>query len=708
MSALIRSASPIAPALSPAASAGEWHLVQFAGPIRPQWLESLAAGGLKVAQPLHPFAYFVWADGTQVDTMRAIPSVRWAGVMRSEWKVQPHLRGFDSEIRPTMALASAHADQRELATELARLGTVHAITPLNAHFNIVHMDLAGDRYERLAQVPAIFTVQYIRPETGPRGEMSNQSIVGNIDAEGDVFPGYVDWLNETGHDGGGVTVGVVDAGIRTSHLDLADRIVPCAPSGDSPTSCTGANDAHGTHVAGAVAGTGATGTLLNGFLRGQGVAPGASVVQQRYPPFTGAGPGSMIPDGMLKIYRESALSGALLTNNSWGPTGTPQGYDIPTQQIDFISRDADPATPGDQPVLAVWSIMNGNGDFPIFGPDVCNSASHGSPDEAKNLFAVGSTALQSGSGAQLGNLFRISTNSAHGYACDGRQLPHIVAPGCSTDSTTSSSDNSHSVNFCGTSMASPVVSGAIAVWTERYIEQTDANPSPALVKAVFTAAARDLVGNPNADGGIMGHRPDRFQGYGRVDLGQVMNQDLDVFLVDQETVLTAAGQDWSISLDAADPSEPMRIMLAWTDAPGPGVGGTTPAWINNLDLLVEAQGDTFLGNVIGGDGWSATGGDSDDRNNLEGVFLAPAQHGGGVTISINATDLAGDALDPWNPGAPSQDFALAATTASRASRGSSCRSRPSRRRFASPAMTPLPPRPKSPSPHWVATTARWR
>jgi serine protease AprX len=632
-----------------------WHLIQFNGPVRPGWVQSLRATGVQVAQPMHPFSYYVWGTGAQVNAARALSSVRWGGPMQPHWAVQPQLRGFDSQPRATMALASAHADQRELWTELSAHGQVHSITPLNRHFNIVHMDAPGDRYSALGEVPGIYTVQYIRPEAGPRGEMSNQSVVGNYDGSGLVFPGYVDWLNDTGYDGAGVTVGVVDGGIRTSHTDLVSRIVPCVASGDSPTSCSTSNNDHGTHVAGAVAGTGATGiTDAAGFLRGQGVAPGASVIQQRYPAFLGAGPGSMIPDGMLKIYRESALSGALLTNNSWGPTGTPQGYDIPTQQIDFISRDADPATPGHQPVLAVWSIMNGGGD----SNGACAPSSLGSPDEAKNLFAVGSTSLQNTNQTQMANIFRISPNSGHGNACDGRRVPHIVAPGCNTDSTHSASDTAYSTNFCGTSMASPVVSGAVAIWAEKHIAEVGQSPSPALIKAVFTAAAQDLVGNVNADGGTMGHRPDRFQGYGRLDLDLVMNHGLEMFMVDQETVFTAAGQDWSIDLNVVDPNQPVRIMLAWTDAPGHGLGGTTPAWVNDLDLVVEADGQTYLGNVVGGDGWSSTGGSPDDRNNLEGVFLNPAQHGGAINVTVNASDINGDALNPYDPGDPSQDFAL--------------------------------------------------
>ena len=636
---------------------GDWHLIQFHGPVRPEWLSALRQQGLHLAQPLHPFGFIVWADAQQISTTRTHHAVRAQLPMQPEWKVQPHLRDFGRSLRNTMALASAHVDPGHLRSQLSPYGNVLAISPLNAHFSIVHMEVPGDRYLDIARIPALYTVQYIRQEAANRGEMSNQSIVGNIDANGLVFPGYIDWLTETGYDGSGITVGIVDDGVRATHVDLVDRMVACIASGDSPTSCTAGVNSHGTHVAGAVAGTAATGTRLNGFLRGQGVAPGANLISQDYRPFlSGSGPGSMVPDGMLKIFRESALSGALLTNNSWGPTGSPQGYDIPTQQIDFISRDALPGVPGHQPVLAVWSVMNGNGD----SSGACAPASLGSPDEAKNLFAVGSTSLLTGStGTQVSNIFSVSSNSAHGPACDGRRVPHIVAPGCRTDSTTSSSDTAHSATQCGTSMASPVVSGAVAIWAEKYIEQTGNNPSPALVKAVFTAAAQDLVGNPNADGGIMGHRPDRFQGFGRLDLDLVMNHGVEVFLHDQEEIFTETGQSWSIGLNAVDPDQPIRIMLAWTDAPGHGLGGPTPAWVNDLDLVVEAQGNTYLGNVTGPDGWSATGGAADFRNNLEGVFLSPAQHGGTINITVNASNISGDALNPWNPSAPSQDFALA-------------------------------------------------
>ncbi len=636
----------------------DFHLVQFQGPIRSQWVQNLRGAGIEPVQYIHPYSYVVWADQSQLAAARSLDAVRATAEFAVEFRVLPQQRERDATVVPTMALVSRQVEEDTVRAQLEAAGaTVHDFTRVTAHTSVVHLDVSGDRYWDLAQIPALYTIQYIPPETGPRGEMSNQSIVGNHGpAPGhELFPGYATWLTDTGYDGSGVVVGIVDGGIRESHQDLVGRISPCVPSGDSPTSCSTSNNTHGTHVAAAVAGTGVSGVVDSaGFLRGQGVAPGANVIQQRYGAFLGGGPGSMIPDGMLKIYRESALSGALLTNNSWGPTGSPQGYDIPTQQIDIITRDATPEISGNQGVLPVWSIMNGNGD----SGGACSPSSLGSPDEAKNLFGVGSTRMQISVGNQYSNIFDVSPNSGHGPTCDGRTGLHIVAPGCSTDSATAGSNSAYGLS-CGTSMASPVVSGAVSIFVEYYRDLFAEDPSPAMMKAAVTAVATNLHGYNNADGGTITETPSRFQGYGRLDLDAVVNAPYEVMYFDQEHVFTEAGQDWTLPLIADDPNEPVRLMLMWTDAPGHGLGGTTPAWVNDLDLIVETGADTYLGNVIGNDGFSESGGTADHRNNAEAVFLRPDQHAGNTfDVTVAAIDISADALNPHNPEDPAQDFAL--------------------------------------------------
>ncbi len=638
------------------------RLIQFDGPIRPEWLDSLAAQGIQALQYIHPYSYVVWSDDQALTRAATLAGVRWRGDFLPEYKVPPAQRSLDASRHEAMVLVSRYAKSAEFVAAVEGLGgAIKSITPMGRHFSVAHLELGGDRFLELAGFPAVYAVQQIVPRTAQqmlRGEMSNQAVVGAYGGAPNytIVPGFLDWLTGSGYDGTGVIAGIVDGGVFSTHNDLSTQMASCVSAGGSPTSCGAGHSDHGTHVAAAVAGSGSSGVLSNGFLRGLGVAPGAQVISQRYEPFlSDAGPGGMLASGMLTIFRESALSNAVIANNSWGPTGTPQGYDIPTQQIDIIARDALPAVAGQQPVIPVWSIMNGGGD----GNGACAPASVGSPDEAKNLFAVGSTTLQSGAGAQQSGIFNVSSNSAHGNACDGRRIPHIVAPGCSTDSATNSGANAFTL-MCGTSMASPVVTGAASLFIEKYRDQNaGATPSPALVKAAFTAVAADLEGFNNADSGVMGHRPDRFQGYGRLDLDAVINPSVPVMLIDQSEVFSATGQSFSLPIAAAQPGQPIQIMLAWTDAPGHGLGGTTPAWVNDLDLSVTAGSDTYLGNVVGTDGWSASGGTADPRNNLEGVFLNPSQHGGFVTLSVEAVNIAADALNPHAPGSPAQDFALA-------------------------------------------------
>lgn len=639
------------------------RLVQFTGPIQSQWLEALRADGVEPLQYIHPYSYVVWSDAEALVRAAARAQVRASGDFIPEFRVGDGSRNLDNDAHPASVLLVRDANVSARNTGLQAAGaSIEHISAFDSRFEIAQVTLAGHRYADLAAVPGVYAVQRIVPITADeakRGEMSQQSVVGAYGGAPNyvITPGYESWLAASGYDGDGVVVGIVDGGVLTTHQDLLGRIQSCVPMGGTPTSCSSITDDHGTHVAAAVAGTGASAIQVGGFLRGQGVAPGAKVVPQRYNAFlSGGGAGGMVSGGMLRIYRESALSGAVLTNNSWGPTGTPQGYDIVTREVDMIARDALADQPGQQPVLPVWSIMNGNGD----SNGACAPASVASPDEAKNLFAVGSTSLLSGSSQVTGTgIFNVSPNSAHGNACDGRRIPHIVAPGCSTDSATNTGPTAFT-RMCGTSMASPVVSGAVALFIEKYRDlYGGATPSPALVKATFTAAAMNLQGFRNADNGVMGHRPDRFQGYGRLDLEAVLNPTESVVYFDQDEVFTTSGQQWIRTLSAADPSKPMRLMLAWSDAPGHGLGGTTPAWVNNLDLSVSTGGNLYHGNVIGGDGWSATGGSADEKNNLEGVFLTSAQHGGTVTLTVTATNVVADALNPHAPGVmPAQDFAL--------------------------------------------------
>jgi hypothetical protein len=289
--------------------------------------------------------------------------------------------------------------------------------------------------------------------------------------------------------------------------------------------------------------------------------------------------------------------------------------------------------------------MNGYGGY----------QSQGSPDEAKNTMTVGSTKMQQDNGSQILAIDDLSTNTAHGPALDGRKIPHLVAPGCNVDSTV---PDGHGVwGWCGTSMSSPHVSGAIALFIEYYRGLSGGlEPSPALIKAAFLPAAHDLSGHRDADGDTLGHPFDSKQGWGRLDAEAVLDPQVPVHYFDNPVVFDNTGEQWAESLCVADPAQPLRLMLVWTDAPGHGLGGITPAWNNDLDLVVDVGDSSYKGNDFGAGGWSQAGGSADNMNNTEGVFLSPGS-AQAFTVRVVASNINSDGI-PNEGDATDQDFAL--------------------------------------------------
>ncbi len=613
------------------------HLIQFAGPMRASWLADLQATGLQPVQYVYPHTYIVWGPKTARDAAALAPAVRWSGAFAPAYRVLPRWRHLPSEQHQFDVLMVRGADTDAVVAALRAMGgQLLGRKVLNSTFEIATLTMNGASLQAAARVPGVYSIQLEPTDGGLRTEMAGQVNVNNVDASNVAFPGYWTWLGAVGFSGVGVTIANVDGGVQHTHPDLVNRIVPCTGQ-----TCGGsATSAHGTHTAGIMAGDGSSGVLDSfGFLRGLGVAPGANLVEQVYSPwFNQAG-------GMLLIMTDSYNNGASLSGNSWGPAGSPLGYDNDTMQVDIGVRDADPNAAGNQPFSFVLSIMNGNG----------GTSTQGTPDEAKNLFAIGSTKMQTSGGTQILQIDDVSSNSAHGPCLDGRTLPHMVAPGCSVDSSVSGSG--HGL-MCGTSMASPQVSGAVAMFIEYYRGLPDfvADPSPAMIKAAFTAVAHDLAGHLDADNQTLGHPFDNKQGWGRMDLEAVVDPAVAVRYFDEPVILGSTGEEWVTNVSPLDPGQPMRLMLVWTDAVGHGLGGPTPAWNNDLDLVVEAGGNTYLGNQIGANGWSSVGGTADFRNNTEGVFLGPTAPPA-ATVRVVAADINSDGI-PNNADATDQDFAL--------------------------------------------------
>ncbi len=615
----------------------DMHLVQFKGPAKQEWLDQLNASGLRVVKYLHPYTYVVWGDLEQRAVANQQNMVRWTGEFKPAYRLLPDYRNLGRNAIDVKVMVYRGSDVNAVVQSLGAAGGADMERAvIDRTFEFVKVTIAADKLESLAAIPGVYSVKPVPTDGGLRGEMFNQVNVNNVDGTNLAFPGYETWLSGVGLDGAGVIIANVDGGVQDTHPDLVNRMLVCT----GPTCGGSSSSSHGTHTAGIMAGDGVSGTLDSaGFNRGLGVAPGANLVEQVYSPhFTEAG-------GMLKLMKDSWNNGASLSGNSWGPAGTPRGYDDDTYQVDVGVRDSVDTMAGNQELTYVLSFMNGNGGF----------QTQGTPDEAKNIFNIGSTKGQTAPGVQILDIDDLSSNSAHGPALDGRTIPHMVAPGCSIDSTDTTS--SYGLK-CGTSMASPHVSGAVALFIEYYrnLPGFIADPSPALVKAAFLPVAHSLAGNLDADGGTLGQPFDSKQGWGRMDLEAVVDPIDSVRYFDNPQVFDNTGEEWTLSVSPADPARPMRMMLVWTDAPGHGLGGSTPAWNNDLDLIVEAGATTYRGNNIGASGWTTAGGSADAINNTEGVFLGPTPPGA-VTVRVVATDINSDAIPGVGDGTD-QDFAF--------------------------------------------------
>jgi hypothetical protein len=190
-------------------------------------------------------------------------------------------------------------------------------------------------------------------------------------------------------------------------------------------------------------------------------------------------------------------------------------------------------------------------------------------------------------------------------------------------------------------------------------------PNPSLVKALLINGADDT-----GEGGPI---PNEEQGWGRINLNNILNPLVPAIYVDEEILLQPASNDVECDMEPIDTTQPMRISLIWTDVRGnngSGIAGN-PALMNALGLEVTQGTDTWFGNNFAG-GWSQTGGvqdaiqnanPGDIVNNVQNVFIQnPNTTAGPYHLRISPENIVGDCLNPTNPTVNpanlQQDFAL--------------------------------------------------
>lgn len=625
-SVLLLSAAPAA------ASTGAWHSIRFDHVVRSADRAALERAGAKGLQPTGRRSYAAYMDARSVRAASLLAHVRRLGVRE----------------KIGVSLGS------RLALVVEWRGGARAVRIVSSP------DIVG-----LARDPDVLHVGRAPLGLLPEEEGGGQILAGNVKGE-TPQPGYLDWLKGVAADGTGVLVSVVDTGIDEQHPDLAGQVV--AKVDYTRAGENGVDDGgHGTHVAGIVAGTDATAAQFSdpdGLAYGLGVAPGAKLLDQNAVSFLGGGLQTPVSPIVLReaipmIARDAVRAGATLWNASWQTgEGPGVGYVESARMLDVATRDADPETAGNQPLIMVFSAGNSG--------RTREERTLTAPHEAKNIIAVAASVMPRG-----GNSSEIANFSSRGPGRDGRILPTVTAPGaavvstralvgplCGTDPPMDSALPSPLHSVCsGTSMAAPHAAGAVALlvqWWRAF--NGGASPSPAMAKALLVNTAQDL-GDPDV--------PNIHEGWGRVDTGALLAPGAQRIYVDQSHVFTEPGEIRSMRVEPVDPSQPVRATLVWSDAPGaarPLDNEETepPALVNDLDLAVSGPAGGFQANRFDG-GYSVPGGEEDRLNNVENVWLR-APVAGPLTVSVKASALPGDGV-PQSGDTTDQDYALVISNA---------------------------------------------
>jgi hypothetical protein len=641
----------ISPGLIPSsanAPATGLFLIQFRESLKPEWREQLRLRGVNLLRYVPDDAFVARFVNVHVNEVQALGFVQFIGEYRAEHKVNRRLREHSN------ALPSG--DTSEIAILLAPGANDADAAQAKAHFNQFHQEtkLRSGRILRGFVTPAQLDAlaasdQVLWIEPSPKMKLNDE--VSSKIVAGDGGPNLLA-AQALGFDGSGVKVAVADSGLNngdalTMHPDLLGR-TPAFFFYGTPGQLTDAADehSHGTHVAGIIAGNGATGEVdENGNLYGLGVAPGASIIAQRI--FDGDG-NYAAPPSFEKLTRDAKRAGADIGSNSWGDD-TQGRYDLSAMEFDELVRDADALALGDQQYILEFSAGNAGP-----GPQTI-----GSPAVAKNVIATGASQNDRidfviyADGTEA-----MADFSSRGPCEDGRIKPDVVAPGTWIASLQSESATDQyawapiSPNYQyqgGTSQAGPHVSGAAAVFVQYYrVTHTNATPSPALVKAALINSAVDMD-----DSAGTAPTPNNDEGWGRVDLTQIIGSDRAVDFVDQSAPLTNS-QVFERKILVAGSAEPLKVTLTYTDEPG--FPGAIPALVNDLDLEVVApNGDVYRGNQFDAGESVANAPGHDNINNVEGVFISePAA--GEYIMRIRARNVVEDAR--VDTALIDQDFAL--------------------------------------------------
>jgi len=583
------------------------YRVRLSGRMRPQWREALAKEQIDVCQHEQPDLCDVFLTERQMGAALKLPFIRAVKRYGLADTVTPQmlqiLRGplGDEEDAPAERRVFDVILHRgeDLDRVKALIESVTGRSVSDAALSLIRFELESDS-SLLAVLANLPYVRSITPYVAPdlmcefvREVVGVRTI--NANAAGDPGP----W------DGQDEIVAVIDSGIDDQHPDLTGCVKTRFGEGLADD-----EHGHGSHVAGIVAGKG-----MASRGRIKGVAPAARIVSIGIRTAAGR---LDLPADWGKLLSMARDEGAKIINLSLGYQLKGE-YQAGAESMDaFCLENPD--------ILVV--VAAGKGGKARDGHHVLNTV--GMPGSAKNVVTVGASASSRPGNETWGQVKHchfpdppasdelvsgdsslVAAISSRGPTDCNQVKPDVVAPGTRILSVRANGATvSYRPDFLGfggrygflsgTSMATPVVSGAAAI-LRQYLHdelQTPA-PSAALLKAILVASTDRLPATPGAFRPQEVGHPDFEQGFGRINLANVIPVVGDV---GRKLYFMDVGNDSPDALAARppvgsprkskrrykftrspDPQGPLSIVLTWTDAPGRFIQ-------NDLQLSVQIPG----------------------------------------------------------------------------------------------------------------------
>lgn len=667
------------------------RLVQFVGPIKRAWFEQLEASGIEPIAYVPNNGYLVRSDSNararlllrnQVAAARGEGFIQWEGPFLEEHKIHPALveaiaaKAGELTVAVQFGLGKRELKARDnVEVKQARKLASGVLVDAYGVLNFTNLRIKIDA-RRIADLAGLQSVVNVEPWTPPQltDERSAQIIADDLTADRTAprGPGYAAWLAAHGFSSTfGFAIDVSDTGIDRGVI-TPDQLHPDFLDSNKQSRVLYARDYTSELDPGDIQGHGtinlsiAGGANMSsdkdsrdtaGFNYGLGIAPFALLGSSKI--FQSSGSFDLI-EPYTKLVSDAYRDGARVSSNSWAsPSNT---YSIDAQEYDSRVRDAAPTQPGNQEITIVFAA--GNVGF---------EKSVGAPGTAKNVISVaaGESLRKDGTDGcnvkdtDADNSMDIAYFSSRGPLDDGRIKPDIAAPGTHIEGAASQHPQFDGSGVCGesfdkpyfpkgqtlytwssgTSHSTPEVAGAAAL-VRQYLINRGEQPNAALIKALLLNTTTYMTG---AQAG--GDLPQASQGWGLLNLNRTFDNTPKI-LVNQTNTFGDSGQEFVITGEVKDSSQPFRVTLAWTDAPG--FSGVVP-WVNDLDLEVAINGQVYRGNNFSGQA-SQPGGEPDIKNNVEGVWL-PAGIAGTFLVRVRASNIAGDGV-PGNGDPTDQDFAL--------------------------------------------------